>query len=450
MEVTRETEAVMLLTVSFGKSDPVATKPLTPVEWGEFAKWLKDRAHAPADLLKSDLADLLEHWEHPKVTHGRVQALLNRGATLGFALEKWERAGLWVVARSDADYPSRLKQRLGRTAPAILFGCGNRDLLSASSIAVVGSRHASAADISFAESIGRRAAEYGELVVSGGAKGVDQAAMLGALLAEGTAVGVLGNDLLRGATSTKYRKHLMSRDLALVSPFNAESRFMVSTAMARNKYLYCLAHDAIVVSSAPDSGGTWNGAVENLKKGWVPLSVKRTESAGSGNPKLVELGARWLEGLDDPAFGTHPKGGNSGQGPSQRLEADAGPSGGQPELSIAIEQPCDSPREVSPETEQAGARSRDVGERPSDESVDPAEDLYQKVRSLVSQICAEPKQANAIADALGVTKPTANAWIKRLVQERVLKKVPKPVRYVVCEKNLPEETLWGPSTPSPT
>ena len=60
------------------------------------------------------------------------------------------------------------------------------------------------------------------------------------------------------------------------------------------------------------------------------------------------------------------------------------------------------------------------------------------VRSLVSEVCAEPKQAKAIADALGVTKPTAEAWIKRLVQERVLKKVLKPVRYVVCEKDLLE------------
>ena len=438
MEVTRETEAVMLLTVSFGKSDAGAPKPLTPAEWGAFAKWLNDGALAPADLLKCDPADLLEHWEHPKVTPFRVQALLSRGATLGFALEKWERAGLWVVARSDADYPSRLKQRLGRTAPAILFGCGNRALLNASSIAVVGSRNAGDADISFAESVGRRAAECGELVVSGGAAGVDHAAMLGALQAEGTAIGVLGDSLLRGATSTKYRRHLMSRDLALVSPFNPESRFMVGNAMARNKYIYCLAHDAVVVSSAPDSGGTWKGAVENLRKRWVPLWVKRTEAAESGNPKLVELGARWLEGLDDPAFGTHLERGDTGNGPGQPPETDAGPSGGRAELSIAGDQSGDSPREASPGAGQVRAQSHDLGACPAEASVDPAEDLYQKVRSLVSAVCAEPKQAKAIADALGVTKPTADAWLERLVQERVLEKVPNPVRYVVCGKDLLE------------
>ena len=439
MDVTRETEAVMLLTVSFGKSAAGTTKPLTATEWGEFAQWLKGRALAPANLLKCDVADLLERWEHPKVTTRRVQALLNRGAALGFALEKWGRAGLWVATRSDADYPSRLDERLGRTAPAILFGCGNRDLLNASSIAVVGSRHAGDADISFAESVGRRAAECGELVVSGGAAGVDSAAMFGALLAEGTAVGVLADNLFRAATSAKYRKHLMSGDLALVSAFNPEARFMVGNAMARNKYIYCLAHDAIVVSSTPGSGGTWKGAVENLREGWVPLSVKRTEAAESGNPRLVELGGRWLSGLDDAVFGMHFEGGDNGRVSTQPYAAGTEQPSGQAKSSIVGDQLGDSPPDGSSMAEQVITRSREVRECQAEASVDPAEDLYQLVRSLAAALCTEPKHANAIADALGVTKPTADAWIRRLLQEGVLKKVPKPVRYVTCEKDLLEK-----------
>ncbi len=410
MEVTRETEAVMLLNVSFGKSEAAKVKPLTPVEWGEFAGWLKDQSLGPGDLLSCNLSDMLEHWEHPKLTVERTQALLDRGPALGFALEKWQRAGLWVVTRSDADYPRRLKHRLKRAAPAILFGCGNRELLNASSIAVVGSRHACDADIDFAARIGRRAAECGELVVSGGAAGVDHAAMFGALHAEGTAVGVLAENLLRAATSTKYRQHLMSGDLALVSPFNPEAPFVVGNAMARNKYVYCLAHDAIVVCSTPGRGGTWNGAVENLKREWVPLWVKPTEAEDSGNPELVKLGGQWLQGLDDPVFGANSRGGDSSSTTSQP-NATAGKAG--------------LPTEAE------------------DETTDPAQALYRKVRSLVAAICVEPKQAAAIADALGVTKPTANAWIRRLVEERVLEKVSKPLRYVAREKDL-VEMIEGP------
>ena len=55
---------------------------------------------------------------------------------------------------------------------------------------------------------------------------------------------------------------------------------------------------------------------------------------------------------------------------------------------------------------------------------------------LVSGICVEPKEAKAIADALGVTKPTADAWIRRLVQQRVLEKTTKPVRYVTWQGDL--------------
>ena len=392
--MTRRAEAVVLLTVSFGKSESGIAKPLAPMEWGDFAGWLKERELAPGDLLKGDLSDLLQDWEHPKVTVERLQALLNRGAMLGFALEKWQRAGLWVLTRSEVEYPKRLKQRLGRAAPAILFGCGNKDLLNASGIAVVGSRHADDAEFHFAESIGRQVAGCGRLVVSGGAAGVDQAAMLGALHAEGTAIGVLADNLLRSVTSARYRKHLMSGDLALISPFNPEVRFHVGNAMARNKYVYCLAEEAVVVSSTHDNGGTWNGAVENLKNRWVPLFVNRTDTPGSGNPKLVELGGRWLEHAEDLVASA-----------SSGAEHSNGPSG-------------------------------DIQPSCRGKSIDFAEELYGKVRSLVADLCTEPKQAVEMADALRVTKRQADAWIKLLVNEGVLKKITRPVRYVVREKDL--------------
>ncbi|MCY3818736.1 MAG: DNA-processing protein DprA [Gammaproteobacteria bacterium] len=296
--MTPRAQAVMLLTVSLGKSD---ADPLTPVEWGEFAHWLRESGRSPEDLLRGDLSDLPRDCGHPRVTAERLQALLNRGAALALRLDRWQGAGLWVLTRSDSGYPRRLKQRLRRRAPAVLFGCGDEKLFNGNGIAVVGSRNATPDDIRFAEDIGRGAAARGRLVVSGGARGVDQAAMLGALHAGGTAVGVLSDNLLRSATSARYRASLMSGDLALISPFNPEARFRVGNAMARNKYIYCLAEEAVIVSSTPDRGGTWTGAVENLKREWVPLMVKRTEARDSGNPRLVELGGRWLEHIDDLA-----------------------------------------------------------------------------------------------------------------------------------------------------
>lgn len=394
VNVTPHAEAVMLLTVSFGKSESQAANPLSPTEWSAFASWLKELGCTPGDLLNRDLSALLQDWEHPKVTVDRLRALLNRGTTLGFALERWQRAGLWVLTRSEPEYPRRLKERLRRKAPPVLFGCGNKKLLNARGIAVVGSRHADSADVSFAANIGREAAECGSLVVSGGARGVDQAAMFGALTADGTVIGVLADNLFRSATSAKYRKHLMSGDLTLTSPFNPEVRFFVGNAMARNKYVYCLAEEAVVVSSAYNNGGTWNGALENLKNEWTPLWIRRAESPESGNSHLVELGGRWLDHLDDLA------------------------------------------QTGSVDRQQSSTQGEDIQRPHPEKAVDPAEELYAKVRSLITDLCTEPKQAVQMANALRVTKRQADTWIRLLVEDGVLKKVTRPVRYIVREKDL--------------
>ena len=57
----------------------------------------------------------------------------------------------------------------------------------------------------------------------------------------------------------------------LVSPFEPSTGFSAGAAMARNKLIYALADVAVVVSSAVGEGGTWSGADEALKGGWVPV-----------------------------------------------------------------------------------------------------------------------------------------------------------------------------------
>ena len=289
-----KTQAALLLTVSLGKADRDGTKPLSPGEWARLADWLVERGFDPSVLLENDFRDVLSGWEDRSIALDRLDGLLGRGAALGLAVEKWQRAGLWFLARSDPGYPTRLVQRLGRTAPPVLFGCGNRPLLERGGLAVVGSRDASEDDLAFSEGLGEAASRHGCSIVSGGARGVDRSAMKGALDSEGTAVAVLADSLLRAATSALYRRPLLSGDLALVSAVNPEARFNVGNAMARNRYIYCLAHAAVVVASARGSGGTWNGACENVKTGWVPLWVKWTSDPGSGNAALVERGARRL------------------------------------------------------------------------------------------------------------------------------------------------------------
>ena len=302
MTLSPRTQAILLLTAHFSKSAGDAG-PLTNSEWARLVGWLRHKEASPEQLLTPDFEHIVEGFRDEKITTQRLEQLLSRGPALALATEKWLRAGLWIMTRSDSDYPRRLKERLRVDAPPVLFGCGNRLLLDAGGLAIVGSRNASTTGLDFARKLGEVVSGDGHAVVSGGAKGVDEAAMLGALESDGTSVGVLANGLLKAATSSKYRKHLMGGNLALVSTFSPEAGFNVGNAMQRNKYVYCLA-DACVVVASDTKGGTWTGAIENLKNEWVPLWVKPPDHPMPGNSRIVEHGGRWLPALDELETGS--------------------------------------------------------------------------------------------------------------------------------------------------
>ena len=284
-------DAILLLTVSLGRADSATAKPLSVKEWSQLARWLDSKQLQPQDLLNNGLESLMNGWS-PK-TIGRMKRLLGRGVPLSLQLEKWERAGLWVLTLADAAYPPRLKDLLGKDSPPSLFVCGDASLLNRDGIAIVGSRNAAEDELAYTRVFAARVAGQGLAVVSGGARGVDQSAMLGALEHGGTATGVLANGLLGAATSRKYREYIIEGNLALISPFNPEVSFNVGFAMARNRYIYCLSRAAVVIRSELKQGGTWQGAVENLEAGWVPLWIK-SDLWDSGNRELAGSGGRWL------------------------------------------------------------------------------------------------------------------------------------------------------------
>lgn len=294
MNIDGNAQAILLLTLSFGKADRAEARPLTGLECHRLARGLRDIGIEPKTLLEENPEDLLPGWDDTSITSSRLSSLLGRGVALAIALEKWERAGLWIIARSDEDYPVRLRTRLKEKRPPVLFGCGSKDLLTEGGVAIVGSRDADDVGLAFAQELGGIAARAGYSVVSGGSRGIDRSAMLGALRRGGKVVGVLGDSLLRTSSSVEQRDFLLSGNLTLVSPFNPESRFNVSRAMGRNKCIYCLADGAVVVSSAFRKGGTWNGATECLRGGWVPVWVRDGSNVGHGNAELLRKGAMRL------------------------------------------------------------------------------------------------------------------------------------------------------------
>lgn len=425
--INTNTQSILLLTSYFSKSAGDA-KPLSPTEWGRFALWLNEKGKTPADLVTAEPREVLQGWQDAKISLERIEQLLGRGHALALALEKWSRAGIWVLTRSDADYPKLLKQRLRNSAPPVLFGCGNARLLNQRGVCVVGARKADEADLGFATTLGERIALAGLSVVSGGARGVDEAAMLGGLNQDGTVIGIMADSLLSAAMASKWRKGLMDNNLVLTSPFYPEAGFNAGNAMARNKYIYCLSQAAVVVRS-DTKGGTWNGAIENLKNGWVPLWIKRVQDAESGNQALVSKGGHCLEAavehLDIQSLSA-PASFNPAAG--DLLSSESGVTAcdtGQTEPNVVKKGPSQA---------QTSVTQLDQTAKPSPEPTAVAIEMSFYQFFLSKMACLQAAvSVDELAERWDVPKKQINDWLKQSVDEGRVERLTKPVRYQVIK-----------------
>jgi predicted Rossmann fold nucleotide-binding protein DprA/Smf involved in DNA uptake len=128
--------------------------------------------------------------------------------------------------------------------------------------------------------------------------------MSGGIKAGGVVVGVLADSLERAALARENREALMDCQLVLISPFDPSAGFNVGHAMQRNKLIYALADASLVVNSDYEKGGTWTGAVEQLKRlRFGPLFVRSGADAPEGNLALLKRGALpWPEPEDASAL----------------------------------------------------------------------------------------------------------------------------------------------------
>ncbi len=298
------TQAILLLTAPLiaGRGTS-SSELLTPGEYKRLARHLLEIQRQPADLVSPDASHLLRACQ-PVIEEARMQRLLGRGFLLSQVIEHWQARAIWVVSRADAEYPRRLKSRLREDAPAVLYGCGDIGLLGSGGLAVVGSRHVDESLINYTMNVGRLAAQSGRMIVSGGAKGIDQAAMRGALEARGKVTGILADSLEKTIMNREHRNLILDGQLVLISPYDPSAGFNVGHAMQRNKLIYALSDASLIVSSDLNKGGTWAGAVEQLDKlKFVPVYVRSTGASSAGLDALRRKGAEpWSNPQDADAF----------------------------------------------------------------------------------------------------------------------------------------------------
>ena len=283
--VSPDTQAVLLLTAPMiaGKNREAADL-LKPGEYRRLEKHLLGRGRRPADLLAGGLGEAL--GGNPPGGFQRIDELLQRGGRLAQAAGHWHTRSIWVISRYDEGYPPRYEERLPGAAPLLLYGCGDRSFLDEGGLAVVGPRNADDEALGFARRVGALAARSGRTVVSGAARGVDRAAMTGALEAGGRSIGVVANGLEKQIMTRDCRDWIIEEQLLMISPYDPRSGFARGAAMGRNKLIYNLADAALAVEADPERGGTRAGAVGQLKANekqpgrMIPIYVRNKPSPG--------------------------------------------------------------------------------------------------------------------------------------------------------------------------
>jgi DNA processing protein len=209
-----------------------------------------------------------------------VDAAQRSAETLG----RIDELGLQVVTTADPVYPRRLASI--DMPPHVLFVLGDPHALEArSSVAVVGTRHATDAGRALAARLAASLVSVGCTVVSGLATGIDGAAHAATVHAGGTTIAVIGSG--HAALFPRVHKRLASTIVAsggaIVSELAPDVRPTRGTFPRRNRVISGLA-DATVVVEAPARSGALITASWALEQGRecfiVPGSVDARASAG--------------------------------------------------------------------------------------------------------------------------------------------------------------------------
>jgi DNA processing protein len=214
--------------------------------------------------------------------------------------ETWlEAPGHHILTLADDNYPRQLLEI--SDPPALLYVSGRADLLSRPSLAMVGSRHASAQGAANAERFARAFSDAGLVVVSGLALGIDAAAHRGALGGASGTVAVLGTgaDIVYPAHNRALAREIAARG-ALVSEFPLGTQPLPAHFPRRNRLISGLALGCLVVEAAADSGSliTARLATEQGREVFaIPGSIHSPLARGCH--ALIKQGAKLVEGARD-------------------------------------------------------------------------------------------------------------------------------------------------------
>ena len=189
-------------------------------------------------------------------------------------------------------YPNDLKKNLKKkSSPTLLYSKGDINMFNEDKVAIVGSREVNDKSIDFTKNVARNCVDNSQIVVSGFAKGTDRLALETALEFKGKSIIVLPQGITTFSTGfRKYYSQILDGDVVVVSTFHPKSTWSVGLAMARNTYIYGFAN-SIFVSQSSNSGGTWSGVIDGIKKERDIYIRKASKKEKCANNLLISKGA---------------------------------------------------------------------------------------------------------------------------------------------------------------
>ena len=282
---------------------------------------------APDVIFQTPFSELVG-WTGISEGAARAFQELQRDFDAKVVEDRLSAGGIQVLTLADDGYPGMLRNI--PDPPPALYVDGS--VPEAVSVAVVGSRRASATGVETGRALGSALAERGVCVVSGLALGVDAAAHEGAVDAGGRTVGVLGC----GIDVVYPRNHrnlfdAVRRHGALVSEYYLGEAPLAWRFPARNRIIAGLALTVVVVE-APEQSGALITARHGLDAGrdvWaVPGPPGVRECRGSNGLLADGAGVLW----DIPEFveAVAPQGGTRPAAPVTAVPA------GLPETEAAV------------------------------------------------------------------------------------------------------------------
>jgi DNA processing protein len=278
---------------------------LTPGLGGAALRQLLAAFGDPQRVLAASRGALAQH-----VADATAAAIMQGGADEAVAA-----VGAWledpanrVLTLADQHYPQQLLQIAD--PPPLIYVKGRAELLSQPSIAVIGSRNATAQGVANAEAFARTLSDAGLTVVSGLALGADAGAHRGGLAGASSSVAVLGTgvDIVYPARN-RALAHQLAQTGALISEFPLGTRALAGNFPRRNRLISGLALGCLVVEAAADSGSliTARLAAEQGREVFaIPGSIHSPLAKGchaliKQGAKLVESARDILEELQMPA-----------------------------------------------------------------------------------------------------------------------------------------------------